>query len=143
MSRQDFFRLVGISIGTILLTDASTACAGHTTEELSPDKIPTIDFTLQLDAKANENLTVKGGYIVTNNIIVAQTKDGQFIAVAAKCTQDNTLLVFKSASGEFYCPLDLSRFDTTGKIVSGPATTPLTKYVVEANLPAGTVRVHN
>ena len=98
---------------------------------------------LNLADKANENLTVKGGYVVMNNVIIAQTKSGNFVAVSVNCTNDKTKLVFKATENQFYCPLDLSRFDTTGKVISGPATLPLTAYKIEPNATAGTLVVHN
>ena len=143
MHRQEFLRLVGTSIGAILLTRCMAGCSGQGNADPTPDPSQKVDFTLRLDDKANENLLVKGGYVITNGVIVAQTKDGQFVAVSADCTHEGTQLVYKSADNMFYCPLHLSRFDTSGKVVVGPATLPLTKYTTEPNLTAGTVRVHN
>lgn len=140
MDRHEFFRLVGTGIGAILLTRCMAGCVGPGDEEPTPKQ--KTDFTLRLDDKANENLTVKGGYVVANNIIVAQTKDGNFVAVSADCTHAGTQLVFKSADNQFYCPLHLSRFDTSGKVLVGPASQPLTQYKVTPDLLARTVRVH-
>lgn len=141
MPRHEFFRLVGTSIGAILLSRCIAGCAGAG----DPDPTPSqkVDFTLRLDDKLNANLLVKGGYVTANGVIVAQTKDGQYVAVSAACTHQGTELTYKSVENQFYCPLHLSRFDTTGKVIVGPATLPLTQYTVETNLAAGTIRVHN
>ena len=143
MHRHDFFRIVGTSIGAILLTRCIAGCSGQAGGDPSPNTSQKVDFTLRLDDSANANLTVKGGYVIINDAIVAQTKDGQFIAVSANCTHQGTQLVYKSVENQFYCPLHLSRFDTTGKVVVGPAVVALTQYTVEPNLTAGTIRVHN
>ncbi len=143
MHRHEFFRLVGTGIGAILLTRCMAGCAGDANNDPTPDPSQKVDFTLRLDDKANENLIGKGGYVIINNVIVAQTKDGQFVAVSANCTHQGTELVYKSPENQFYCPLHLSRFDTTGKVIVGPATLPLTQYTVETNLTAGTVRVRS
>ena len=143
MPRQEFFRLVGTSVGAIILTRCLGGCAGQAGGDPTPDPSQKVDFTLRLDDKLNENLKVKGGYVVANNVIVAQTKDGQFVAVSAKCTHQGTELVYKSTENQFYCPLHLSRFNTAGEVIVGPATQPLTRYTVEPNLAAGSIRVHN
>ncbi len=141
MPRHEFFRLVGTSIGVILLTRCTAGCSRQGNEDPTPSQ--KIDFTLRLDDKINENLLVKGGYVVADNIIIAQTKDGKYVAVSAKCTHQGTILTYKSVENQFYCPLHLSRFDTAGKVIVGPATLPLTVYSVDSNFSAGTIRVHN
>jgi cytochrome b6-f complex iron-sulfur subunit len=143
MPRHEFFRLVGTSIGVILLSRCMAGCAGQGNADPTPDPSQKVDFTLRLDDKVNANLLVKGGYVITNDVIVAQTKDGTYVAVSANCTHQGTVLTYKSAENQFYCPLHLSRFDTAGNVIVGPAVLPLTQYTVEANLSAGTVRVHN
>ena len=140
MPRHEFFRLVGTSIGAILLTRCIAGCAGQSGGDPTPKQ--NVDFTLALSDKANENLLIKGGYLITNDIIVAQTKTGEYVAVSANCTHQGTQLTFRSADNQFYCPLHLSRFDTTGKVVNGPATAPLTQYTVESNASNGTLRIH-
>ena len=143
ITRHDFFRIVGTSVGMILLTHCASACSAESGGNPTPDPSQKVDFTLRLADKANENLLVKGGSVVINDIIVAQTKDGQYIAVTANCTHQGTLLTYKPADNQFYCPLHLSRFDATGKVLMGPATQPLTRYVVESDSAAGTVRIHS
>ncbi|SFD89512.1 QcrA and Rieske domain-containing protein [Spirosoma endophyticum] len=142
MDRHEFFRIVGTSIGAILLTNCAAGCGDKAGGDPTPDPNQKVDFTLRLSDKGNENLTVKGGYVVSNNVIVAQTKAGQFIAVSANCTHEGTQLIYRANDNQFYCPLHLSRFDPTGKVLYGPATQPLTQYIVESDTAAGTIRVH-
>lgn len=138
MDRHEFFRLVGTSIGAILLTRCSAACGKGDT--VQPD--PPIDFLINLNDRSNENLKVKGGYVIVNDIIVAQTNEGKYLAVSSKCThQNNVALVYKAPENQFYCPLHLARFDATGKVVAGPATVALKQYSVN-DLANGTLRVH-
>lgn len=142
ITRYDFFRIVGTSIGTILLTQCSAGCAGPDDGEPTVLADQKVDFTLHLSDKENENLRAIGGYVVVNNVIVAQAKDGKFIAVSANCTHEGTQLVYKSADNQFYCPLHLSRFDSAGKVVLGPATRSLVQYTTVVDTAAGTVHVH-
>lgn len=141
--RQDYFRLVGISTGTMLMILLAFGCSGQSDGDLTPVPATKVNFTVSLADVINENLVAKGGYVLANNVIIAQTKDGKFVAVSDNCTFDKTKLVFKSNESHFYCPADLSRYDTSGKVVVGPATLQLTKYMVEQNPATGTLVVHN
>ncbi|GAB4016598.1 QcrA and Rieske domain-containing protein [Spirosoma koreense] len=142
LTRHDFFRIVGTSVGAILLTHCSAGCSKADSGDPTPTPGQKVDFTLKLADQTNENLRTKGGYVVVNDIIVAQTKDGNFIAVSANCTHQGTLLLYKPNDNQFYCPLHLSRFDSTGKVLMGPATQSLVQYTVVADTAAGTVRIH-
>lgn len=142
MDRQEFFRIVGTSLGAVLLSRCMAGCGAGSGGDPIPDPLQKVDFTVQLNEKANENLKVKGGYVIVNHVIVAQTKDGSFVAVSADCTHQGTQLVFKPTDNQFYCPLHLSRFDTAGKVIVGPATQALKQYTVVPDLAGGTVRVY-
>ncbi|WP_420151210.1 ubiquinol-cytochrome c reductase iron-sulfur subunit [Spirosoma sp.] len=142
ISRHDFFRLVGTSVGVILLSNCSMGCSRQ--ENSGPTPVDQkVDFTLRLADQANENLRVKGGYVIANDIIVAQSKEGKFIAVSANCTHEGTQLTYKSAENQFFCPLHLSRFDTAGNVVMGPAAKPLVQYLTVVDMAAGTIRIHS
>ncbi len=123
--------MAATGVGTLLLTRASAGCSSNSTEEPAPDAEQGIDFLVDLNAADNENLKQKGGYVVVNKVIVAQTNSGEYVAVSSKCTYQGTELVYRAKENQFYCPLDLSRFDVTGKVISGPATLPLKRYVIE------------
>ena len=143
MDRHEFFRLVGTGVGAILLMRCASGCAGPNSPGPDPSPARKIDFSINLNDKAGENLRTKGGYIILNDVIVAQTKDGQYVAVAANCTHQGTQLVFKPADNQFYCPLHLSRFDTLGKVIVGPATQSLQQYTVTVEPVTGLLRVTN
>lgn len=143
MHRQAFLKLVGTGIGSIILTRCMVGCAGQGSPDPTPEPTKKVDFTLSLADNANQNLLVKGGYVIVENVIVVQTNDGKYVAVSANCTHEGTRLVYKVADNQFYCPLDLSRFDINGKVVSGPAKLPLTLYIIDSNLTSGILRVHN
>jgi cytochrome b6-f complex iron-sulfur subunit len=147
MPRHEFFRLVGTGFGAILLTQCAMGCAkaADADTEVTPAKTAAVDFTLKLSDNVNANLNAKGGYVYANGVVVAQTKDGEFIAVARKCTHDNgafnTDVVFQQANNRFYCPNHGSGFDTTGKVLNGPAEKPLTQYKISQDKAANTIRV--
>ena len=142
MDRHEFFRLVGTGVGAILLTNCSAGCSKAAVDDPATDPAQIIDFLIDMDDKANANLLQKGGYTVIKNVIVAQTKAGDFIAVSSKCTHQKVELVYKSTENQFYCPLHLSRFDALGQVLTGPAVQPLIRYSV-TTLSNGTLRVFN
>ena len=143
IDRHEFFRLVGATAGAVLLTGCASACAGATNPDLMASPARKIDFSLDLNDKRNESLKAKGGYVIVNDVLVAQTKDGFFIAVSAKCTHEGTLLVYKPVENQFYCPLDLSRFDARGQVAVGPATQALQRYLTVAETSTGVLRISN
>jgi cytochrome b6-f complex iron-sulfur subunit len=144
MPRHEFFRLVGTGFGAVLLAQCTTACAKAADEIVQPTSI-TVDITLKLADTANANLNQKGGYVYINGVVVAQTKDGEFIAVSRKCTHDNgafnTDLIYQQTNNRFYCPNHGSGFDTTGKVLNGPADKSLTQYKVSQDKTTNTIRV--
>jgi len=144
MPRHEFFRLVGTGFGAILLTQCTMGCAKAADDAITP-AATAVDFTLKLSDTINANLNAKGGYVYANGVVVAQTKDGEFIAVSRKCTHDNgrynTDVIFQKANNRFYCPNHGSGFDTTGKVLNGPASTPLSQYKISQDKTAGTIRV--
>ncbi len=143
IDRQEFFRRVGTGVGAIWLMRCLAGCTGEANGDPAPNGGRGIDFTLNLTEKANEILKTKGGYVVVNDIIVAQTKDGQFVAVSANCTHQNTQLTYRPVENLFYCPLHLSRFDTAGRVLNGPAVQSLTQFRVTYNTANQTVRVQS
>jgi thiosulfate dehydrogenase [quinone] large subunit len=62
---------------------------------------------------------------------VLQLQAGQFTAVDAKCPHQGCTVAFESPSTGFTCPCHGSRFDATGKLLNGPATTGLTAVPVQ------------
>lgn len=139
MNRHEFFLHTATAASALIFSRSMAGCSDNAPEQPRP----TLDFSLNLSDQANQALATPGGYVVNNGILVAHTSGGAFVAVSAKCTHEGTQLVYKPAENQFYCPLDLSRFNVTGAVVSGPATKPLTLYKVAQNNTANSVRVTN
>ena len=139
MNRHEFFLQTATGISALVFSRSMAGCSDGSPEQPKP----ILDFSLDLTDRVNQNLLTPGGYVVNNGVLVAHTAGGAFVAVSAKCTHEGTLLVYKSAENQFYCPLDLSRFSITGAVISGPATLPLTLYKVAENNAANSVRVTN
>ncbi len=61
------------------------------------------------------------------DVLVARTADTTFVALSAGCTHQACEIT--GFSGQNYvCPCHGSRFDTGGRVVNGPAVTPLPQF---------------
>ncbi|WP_373552733.1 ubiquinol-cytochrome c reductase iron-sulfur subunit [Haliscomenobacter sp.] len=90
-----------------------------------------VDFTLDLNASENAVLNNNGGFLVKNGVIVARTTGGTYIAVAAACTHEGTIIQYQGNNSRFFCPNHSSTFSESGGVLNGPATTALKQYKTE------------
>ncbi len=58
-------------------------------------------------------------------------KDGSIIAFDEQCVHKGCKYDWNASKKEFLCPCHQSRYDTTGKVLGGPAPRPLTRLKVE------------
>jgi cytochrome b6-f complex iron-sulfur subunit len=60
-------------------------------------------------------------------VLVAHTAQDAFSAVSATCTHQGCTIT--GFSGQIYvCPCHGSRFDASGRVVNGPASSPLAQF---------------
>jgi cytochrome b6-f complex iron-sulfur subunit len=125
MDRKEFLQLMGTGVGGAALA----ACLGGCRKEsnAAPARL-TRDFTLDLSAPANAALAAPGGYLVTQQVIVAHATNGQYIAVAAACTHEGATIGFRAGNGDFRCPSHGATFNASGKVTGGPARTDLQQF---------------
>ncbi len=126
MDRKAFLNLIGVSAGAFALT----ACLGGCNLN---NAIPSakVDFTLDLTKSAYSTLTQNGKYVITQGVIVAKTKAGDYVAVSAYCTHEGSNVAYDSTNNRFHCPSHGANFSTTGKVISGPTNAPLQQYTTE------------
>jgi cytochrome b6-f complex iron-sulfur subunit len=113
MNRKDFLKSLGLSGAAIF----ATYCMGGLTACSSNNPTPSpADFTLDLTVAANKNLTVNGGFIITNNVVVARTNAGNYVAVTKICSHEgNPNVTFDAGNNRFYCTSHGALFDLQGK----------------------------
>ncbi|MFP5079914.1 ubiquinol-cytochrome c reductase iron-sulfur subunit [Pedobacter sp. JCM 36344] len=128
MDRKDFLNSMGMSAGAFALIN----CIGCKKSDNSPSpdtKDSTgLNFTLDLSLAANAALLTNGGSLVSNGVIVARTKTGNYIAVQRSCTHESYTLTYQSVDSRFYCPNHGSTFSEGGTVTNGPASRSLTVY---------------
>ena len=123
MTRKEFIQQVGTSAALLLIP----ACIGGLSSCKKKKKTEErkIDFTLDISTGA---LSVNGGSLVNDGVIVARTLSGGFIAVDVACTHQSTNINYVSASNSFTCPNHGAKFDSGGNVTQGPATKALRSY---------------
>jgi cytochrome b6-f complex iron-sulfur subunit len=139
IDRQDFFRLVGVSIGAIVLQQCLSGCNTGASDP-QPVKTPS-DFSINVNNANFAALRNAGGFVRTNGLIIARTNQGGFIAVSQACTHEGTPVNFVSSNNTFLCPNHGSVFSGAGEVQNGPATKPLTVYKTTFDASTGDVRV--
>jgi len=133
MERKAFFSSLGFSAGMIFIAPVMTACSKSITDSTaasgSTNNNAAVDFTLDLTSPTYTALNNNGGSVVKDNIIIARTSAGAFVALSSICThQQYNPISFQSASNRFNCPNHGSNFATDGSVINGPALTALKKY---------------
>ena len=97
--------------------------------------LPTVTGTL---SGSTITVTVSGTALATagtlalvrtsgGDVLVARTADTSFVALSAGCTHQACEIT--GFSGQtFVCPCHGSRFDSSGRVVNGPAVSPLPQF---------------
>jgi len=133
MKRNEFFSAVGISAGMLFMAPVLSSCSkGLTDATINPPgggNNGAVDFILDLSSPTYAALNSNGGSIVKDNIIVARTSSGAFVALTSICShQQYNPIAFESAASRFHCPNHGSNFGLDGSVINGPATSALKTY---------------
>lgn len=132
ISRHQFLRSLGLGGAALVAVYCSGAGLSSCTNEGTVAPAPSGGLTLDLNATANAALKNSGGYIVQNEIVVANVGNGNYAAVTLVCSHEQRKEV-TFRSGEFYCTAHGARFDTTGKGLNKDGSKGLTVYTVTVN----------
>jgi cytochrome b6-f complex iron-sulfur subunit len=132
MDRKEFLSLLGLSVGGTVVV----SCLGGCAKEDGPNpggggNNNKVDFTLDLTEAGNAALNNNGGFVVKNGVIIGRTTSGTYIAVAAACTHQGTIVQYQANNQRFFCPNHGSNFSETGAVLNGPATGALQQYKTE------------
>ena len=134
MKRNEFFSAVGISAGMLFMAPVLSSCSKSLTDTTKTpggglNASGAVDFTLDLTSPTYSALNSNGGSIVKDNIIVARTSSGAFVALTSICShQQFNPIAFESAASRFHCPNHGSNFGLDGSVINGPATSALKTY---------------
>jgi cytochrome b6-f complex iron-sulfur subunit len=128
MERRQFLESLGIGAAFVLTATCLQSCKK---DDTGGTTTPTtgVDFTLNIDDAANSALKVNGGFVISNGVVVAKDKNGNFVAATQSCSHEGFKQVtFDNTKNEFMCSRHGARFDTTGKGLNSEASKGLTIY---------------
>jgi cytochrome b6-f complex iron-sulfur subunit len=114
------------------------ACGGgsNASNSIPGDALPTINGnvsngTVTIGIAAGSPLATTGAQAMVSssagNFLVTRTGDTTFAALTANCTHE-ACVVSNHAGQTFVCPCHGSEFDSSGRVVLGPAVAPLRQY---------------
>lgn len=144
MERKEFLNLVGVSVGAVILSQCLSGCTYVKDEAPSPsDPNPSnkVDFKVSLNDAKYTHLKDTGSYTYVNDIILARTKAGDFIALSQYCTHQGTSVEYREARNDIYCINHGSRFSTVGKVLAGPASNSLKQFNTSFDATKSEVRI--
>jgi cytochrome b6-f complex iron-sulfur subunit len=111
-------------------------CGGNPSSSIPGSALPILNGTpgaagVTVTIAASSPLASTGGMaLVTStvgNFLVTRTAANAFVALTANCTHE--ACVVSSFTGQtFVCPCHGSEFDTSGRVVLGPASIPLRQF---------------
>jgi nitrite reductase/ring-hydroxylating ferredoxin subunit len=120
ISRHQFLRKMGLG-GSALL---AVYCAGTLSSCENEPATPSTgnsSFTIDLSATANAALAKNGGYIVKNDVVIAKTNLGTYVAVTVVCSHEgNKAITYQT--NQFVCTVHDARFDNAGKGLNANGT---------------------
>lgn len=93
------------------------------------------------DGSSSAALLSNGGSLVLNELIVAKTKAGTYIAMQRCCTHESYALTYQSANNRFHCPNHGATFAENGAVTNGLASRSLTVY--NTQLTGTTLKVYS
>jgi len=139
VTRKEF--LIRLAIGGVAV-GASSAIASFLASCSLPTQpqgssLPTSNGTVSgntitVDISSGSPLAQNGFAIVQytgGSLLIARTNDGVYHAMTSICThQACSIDQYNSATKEFVCPCHGSRFNATGGVTNGPASSPLKQY---------------
>ena len=132
MDRKEFLSQIGMGAAGVLFL----GCLGGCKKDV-PAAPSNVNFTLDLSASANAPLLTAGGYVYSNNLIIAKSTAGTYLAVSQFCPHEGETVVYQKTQNDFYCNVHGSRFASTGTFISGPAGSGLKQYTVTENQTSG------
>jgi cytochrome b6-f complex iron-sulfur subunit len=128
MERRKFIERILISSGTTFMLGAVFSSCEKDDDD--PINIPSEGLVIDLTESANSNLLNPGGFIYRNGLIVANTGNEEFTALASTCTHEACTIGFSLQAARFPCPCHGSEFSYTGSVLTGPATIALQRFTV-------------
>ena len=110
MERKEFLAQLGLGAAFVLTAGCFGSCKKDSTAAAA-DTI--VDFTLDLTAPSNAALATNGGYVVSNEVVVAKNNAGAYVAATQTCSHQGFKQITLS-NNEWACSVHGARFSLAG-----------------------------
>lgn len=139
-SRRKFLEQAGVSV--VMSTFGAgffTACSS--TDDADPNPpggsasgIVISGNTITIDLTIQTGLNTSGNWLLIENArtLVVNVNDS-FTALTSVCTHEGCTNNWSFGNNRFTCSCHGSQFDPSGRVLNGPATSPLTQYATQRN----------
>ena len=128
MTRRDLIQKVILG-GTTLIVMPSVL-ESCTKVDTTPGNHNTNPLTIDLTDPTYSVLNTAGGSRVVSGIIIANAGSGVFIALDSTCTHLGCTVGYSASNNNFPCPCHGSLYSSSGSVINGPATRPLSQHNV-------------
>lgn len=133
--RRDFLKRSGTTMGVIGVVSVCSGCALFNRKDVQVEAKEDAK-SVRLAFSEHPALKEPNGFVRLKakdgdlRLIAVRVPDGPVVALSMVCTHWSCDVDWSVAGQEFDCPCHGSRFDTTGKVLEGPADEPLAVYPV-------------
>ena len=119
----------GIAFFTACSSDSEDNNPSGNNNNNSPNGITVIGSTIRIDLQVQKGLASSGNWLLITdaNTLVANI-NGSYVAMSSVCTHSNCSDRWSFANNRFTCTCHGSVFDAAGKVLQGPASSPLPLY---------------
>jgi len=123
MDRKEFFNKVLFGGSVLLVAPAVFSACSKTT---TPGTVG--NTVVDLNSSQFASLKTVGGFAYNGNVLIIRSSDTQYTAISRICTHMGCTVAYNSSTKQLVCPCHGARFSSTGAVINGPATSPLTVY---------------
>jgi cytochrome b6-f complex iron-sulfur subunit len=142
INRAEFLRKLSLSGATLMAiycmgTELSSCSKKSDPSPATPNTPNTpgtstkIDFVLDLTSNDFKDLVDSGSFLIKDNIIIANSTSGKYVALSKVCTHEGTTIGYRKDNDDFRCPNHGSLFNIDGTVKGAPATASLKVYKTE------------
>ena len=123
MNRKEFLNQVGVGAALVM--------TGMCFQQCSKEPKGPVDLSIDLTDSASADLLQDGGYIIVEEVVIARTSNGDYVAATQICSHQGFKQVFFNSSDQFECSRHGARYDLQGGGLNENGEDGLTIYNTE------------
>jgi nitrite reductase/ring-hydroxylating ferredoxin subunit len=111
MKRKEFIEKLGVGAAFVL----TSTCLGGCTRD-SAEPIKDLDFVIDLNQEEFSELNTFGSYIIQDQVVIARSTTGEYLAATLICSHDNLAqITYSGAESGWLCTAHSARFSEEGE----------------------------